>query len=463
MFDILFGWRKASKCKKLIRQVQCRLKLLKNKRSSIVRQLREDVAQLLRHGHEQSAFDRVEQLFKDESTVAMYDLLDHFCEFIIINLSYIRRNKDCPNDINEAISTLIYASARCGDLPELRAIRKLFGERYGQRFAAVALELLPGNLVNHQIKESLSMKSVEKDVKYRLLDDIARTCLHPGPLALEYFPQLQEAHQTNKDSGDQVIRSGKQTNYNRSEVSQVEAYNVHEAEGKMVCMDLSDMKKLPIEKSAGSSIDRSPKTLHLNVSRHVKEERKEDNYAESSIESPSELPKEMVYLDDIEELKSPMKKEGNFQDQRLFKFKSSVIANQGYYKAGVEKDGPRSSRKSKKAVGKRQRKRSVSQEKIHVKNIDCAIYYGESQENSPNSSGRSHRRRKHQKEILADESHMPKSEQPWHVNGMIHECSLDNPCYFSVSDDPIPREENCKQQGIRAKTAPRKGQAIKRH
>lgn len=49
------------------------------------------------------------------------------------------------------MSTLIYSSARLGDLPELLLIRKLFAERYSQRFAAVALDLLPGNLVNRQV------------------------------------------------------------------------------------------------------------------------------------------------------------------------------------------------------------------------------------------------------------------------------------------------------------------------
>ena len=49
------------------------------------------------------------------------------------------------------MSSLIFASARCGDLPELRAIRKLFGERYGQKFAMSAVELYPGNLVNSQV------------------------------------------------------------------------------------------------------------------------------------------------------------------------------------------------------------------------------------------------------------------------------------------------------------------------
>jgi hypothetical protein len=30
-------------------------------------------------------------------------------------------------------------------------IRKLFGERYGQRFAMTAVELFPGNLVNREV------------------------------------------------------------------------------------------------------------------------------------------------------------------------------------------------------------------------------------------------------------------------------------------------------------------------
>ncbi|GMI77178.1 IST1-LIKE 10 [Hibiscus trionum] len=75
-------------------------------------------------------------------------MLDHFCEFINIQLPYIRRHRDCPNDINEAFSSLIFASARCAQLP---AIRKLFGERYRHRFETVAIELLPGNLANCEV------------------------------------------------------------------------------------------------------------------------------------------------------------------------------------------------------------------------------------------------------------------------------------------------------------------------
>ncbi|KAF9592406.1 hypothetical protein IFM89_014896 [Coptis chinensis] len=67
MFEVLFGWRKASRCKKLIRLVQCRLKLLKNKRDSIVRQVRQDVVQLIKDGHEDCALSRIDQIYKDQN------------------------------------------------------------------------------------------------------------------------------------------------------------------------------------------------------------------------------------------------------------------------------------------------------------------------------------------------------------------------------------------------------------
>ncbi|GER41560.1 regulator of Vps4 activity in the MVB pathway protein [Striga asiatica] len=187
MFDILFGWRKASKCKKLIKMVRCRLKLVKNKRSCVWRQSRDDLAQLLKHGHHQIAFQRVEQVMRDESLIQVYDLLDLYCECLISRFPYIRKCRDCPNDINEAASTLIYSSARFAELPELMPIRKLLGERYGQRFVKTALELLPGNLVNLQIKDHhLLGKKVTDESKYRLLAEIGSDCMQQGPLLLEY-------------------------------------------------------------------------------------------------------------------------------------------------------------------------------------------------------------------------------------------------------------------------------------
>lgn len=55
------------------------------------------------------------------------------------------------DDINEAVSSLVFASSRCGELPELVSIRELFVQRYGQNYVTKALQLFPGHLVNLQV------------------------------------------------------------------------------------------------------------------------------------------------------------------------------------------------------------------------------------------------------------------------------------------------------------------------
>lgn len=59
--------------------------------------------------------------------------------------------RDFPNDLNEAVSSLIFAATLCVDLPELQLLRKLFGERYGNDFVVAAVELCPGNHVNQKV------------------------------------------------------------------------------------------------------------------------------------------------------------------------------------------------------------------------------------------------------------------------------------------------------------------------
>ncbi|KAL6501686.1 hypothetical protein OROGR_026819 [Orobanche gracilis] len=275
MFDILFGWRKASKCKKVIKKLKCRLKLLKNKRCCIVKHLREDVAELLKHGHHQTAFQRVEQLIMDERVVQLYDLLDQFCDFIIFHLPYIRRSRDCPNDLNEAVSALIFSSARFGELPELMSIRTLFRERYGQRFITTALELRPGNLVNDQIKENLYIEKISEDFKYRMLAEIASSCMQQGTLFLEYKKELQ-----------------------------------------IINVDLS----------SGATETSNEACLRLGNEHNAMESSYSSSLESSSSSSPAEFLEEMmmmmIYLDDVEEIVSTASKDGSIQDQRLFLFKS---------------------------------------------------------------------------------------------------------------------------------------------
>ncbi|CAH1423608.1 unnamed protein product [Lactuca virosa] len=392
MFEFIFGWRKASKCKKLIRKVHCRLSLLKNKRCCIVRQIRNDVAELIKHGHYQSAFNRVDQIYKDECIVNVYDLLANFCEFISLQLSYIRRNKDCPNDIKEAISTLIFASARCGDVPELLQIRKLFRDRYGERFEATALEFGPGNLVNSEIREKLSIIKVPNEVKYKLMEEITTSVLQTGPLALEFTSELHR--QASKGNTNRDVQGT-----GNNQIAHVDFDHLAGDNDRWIT-DRFD--------------------------------------AESSSEnSTTDMPEEIVYLDDIEEFQSPLNNGTNGKDQRVFVFRSSVVVpvvesrkNHRFIEFDFEKsEGLRIETKG----SRKSRKRSVSSD------IECSGYYGKT----------SQRRRASDENRKRSAMHSPRISSPLsgHENIFVKHIGEVGKCSRAITM-PSMRLTKCLEENV---------------
>lgn len=372
--------------------------------------------------------------------------------------------RDCPNDINEAVSTLIFASARFGDLPELLTVRKLFGERYGHRFANVALKLLPGNLVNRQIQEKLCIKCVPDDVKAKLLVGISRNALKSGPLLLEYSSeQQQQQHLGNESIVDPIEPSD---DGRGNEVQDPQAPNIAEAEREVVYVDLPSGNSKNFLKDLCPSFLSSKAIFPSKCSAIVKQdsanafesllqkkfetitgpvlkikpcettlyglqmiEQKEPDHdsvltneersaaVESSSESIEKLPEETVCLDDIQEFQSPLRKGGSIQDQRLFMFRPSVLpmrekidnandqdleeeAEEEEQESPHEKAALRSFRMNRKVSGKRLRRRSLSIDITGIKDIECAIYYGESYDISHDSRKDNHKKisiKQHQK------------------------------------------------------------------
>ncbi|XP_062005929.1 uncharacterized protein LOC133723116 [Rosa rugosa] len=155
-----WGWGKASRCKKLLKQVRSRLECLKEERSTISTELGKDVEEL-----DYKALNlRVEQEqhIRDESSV--YTLLDHFCKLILMHFFYIRTHRQCrQRDLAVAVSSLVFASSSLGRgvIPELEEIRDLLGERYGESFVETAVKLLPGNLVNPNFQKNILALSPE--------------------------------------------------------------------------------------------------------------------------------------------------------------------------------------------------------------------------------------------------------------------------------------------------------------
>ncbi|KAK6944860.1 Vacuolar protein sorting-associated protein Ist1 [Dillenia turbinata] len=134
---------KPAKCKISLKLAVSRIKLLKNKKDQQVKVMKRDLAQLLESGQEQTARIRVEHVVREEKTIAALDLIEIYCELVAARLPIIESQKNCPIDLKEAVASVIFASPRCADIPELQDVRKHLTAKYGKEFVSAAIELRP--------------------------------------------------------------------------------------------------------------------------------------------------------------------------------------------------------------------------------------------------------------------------------------------------------------------------------
>ncbi|KAL9362426.1 hypothetical protein Peur_045211 [Populus x canadensis] len=164
---------KPAKCKTSLKLASSRIKLLKNKREAQVKHLKRELAQLLDAGQERTARIRVEHVVREEKTMAAYELIEIYCELIVARLPIIESQKNCPIDLKEAVSSVIFASPRCADVPELMDVRKHLTAKYGKEFVSAAVELRPDCGVSRLLVEKLSSKSPDGPTKIKILTAIA--------------------------------------------------------------------------------------------------------------------------------------------------------------------------------------------------------------------------------------------------------------------------------------------------
>lgn len=77
-----------------------------------------------------------------------------YIKFVILSILFSR---DCPADLKEAISSVIYAAPRCSDLPELSRIRDIFEKKYGKDFVSAATDLRPESGVNRMVRSKATV------------------------------------------------------------------------------------------------------------------------------------------------------------------------------------------------------------------------------------------------------------------------------------------------------------------
>ncbi|XP_065857590.1 uncharacterized protein [Euphorbia lathyris] len=164
----------SSKCKTAAKMAVARIKLLRNKRQVVVRQMRRDIALLLESRQDATARIRVEHVIREQNVLAANEFVELFCELVVSRLAIIVKRRECPEDLKEGIASLIFAAPRCAEIPELLALVKIFEKKYGKDFVSAATDLRPNAGVNRMLIDKLSVRTPSGEVKLKVLKEIAK-------------------------------------------------------------------------------------------------------------------------------------------------------------------------------------------------------------------------------------------------------------------------------------------------
>ncbi|KAL3825147.1 hypothetical protein ACJIZ3_021176 [Penstemon smallii] len=164
MLDGLLGRGFSFKCKSLIKASRERIEVVRRRAVAKQRFLKEDLAKLLSNGLDINAYGRTEEFLAGMNLLFCYDFIEQSCNYIVKQLSRRQKQGECPEECRQAVASLMFAAARFSDLPELRELRDVFQQRYGN-----GLEVF----VNQKFVEKLSSELPATEKKIQVLQDIA--------------------------------------------------------------------------------------------------------------------------------------------------------------------------------------------------------------------------------------------------------------------------------------------------
>ncbi|KDP37221.1 hypothetical protein JCGZ_06277 [Jatropha curcas] len=220
-----------------------RLEALKNKKSSVIKFLRKDMADLLKNDLDYNAYCRAEGLLVEQRMRACYNFIEQFSACISSHISIMNKQKECPEECKEAVQSLIYAAARIAEFPELRDLRSLFTERYGNSLEPYT---------NKEFAEMLRPTSASKEMKLQLMHEIAEEFSiewNSKSLEQKLFkpPSTQEDQHRPKNKDDIVVPKA-----DCPDVDLVKR-DSHETENKVNVMKLENFFLSNPEKEIASS------------------------------------------------------------------------------------------------------------------------------------------------------------------------------------------------------------------
>ncbi|KAL9231333.1 hypothetical protein vseg_006572 [Gypsophila vaccaria] len=170
--DALCG-RRTSKLISILHDSITRTTFLRNRHQSLLLFSTSDVVDLLKLGYTKQAIHRVEHVIKSKNMLETLSMVESYCQLLVKRVSQIERNRDCPEELKEAISSLVYASTRIGEFPELIHVRDYFASKFGKEYVSQCIEFPLYSNVNDKFVHNLSTRKPSLERRMRFLKEIA--------------------------------------------------------------------------------------------------------------------------------------------------------------------------------------------------------------------------------------------------------------------------------------------------
>jgi len=149
-----------------------RIKIIVNKKSSQLKHQKREIAVLLADNKTEKARIKVEHIIREDFIIESFELIELLCELLHERIKYIASEKTCPDDLKQAVCSLIWAIPRV-DVVELVEVRKQLVAKYGKQFAEDASNNT-NSCVNERLFEKLSVKPPSSFLVARYLVEIAK-------------------------------------------------------------------------------------------------------------------------------------------------------------------------------------------------------------------------------------------------------------------------------------------------
>lgn len=169
--DFLYGYQE-KKLKPFLKMAVQRLQIAGNKKGTACKHAKREIAKLLEIGKEEKARIKVEHVIREDFTMESYELIELLCELLHERVKYMSSQKECPPDLIEAVTTLIWCTDRV-DIAELNEVKKQLSLKFGKEFSLAAQANATGR-VNERLLEKLSVKPPSAHLVVSYLTEIAK-------------------------------------------------------------------------------------------------------------------------------------------------------------------------------------------------------------------------------------------------------------------------------------------------